>query len=85
MERRITRSTSNTQRDQEETEGAYWGRVIDPSMIERGQAEAIRMVRRATSGDPTALLNTTQNEQQVEGQCHGQPASDNHRGSLLMD
>ena len=85
MERRVTRSTSNTRRDPEETEGAYWGRVIDPSTIERGQAEAIRTVRRATSGDPTALLNTTQNEQQVEGQCHGQPASDNHRGSLLMD
>ena len=85
MERHVTRSTSNTRRDPEETEGEYWGRVIDPSTIERGQAEAIRMVRHATSGDPTALLNTTQNEQQVEGQCHGQPASDNHRGSLLMD
>ena len=44
MERRVTRSTSNIQRDPEETEGAYWGRVIDPSMIERGQAEAIRTV-----------------------------------------
>ena len=85
MERHVTRSTSNTRRDPEETEGAYWGRVIDPSTIERGQAEAIRTVRCATSGDPTALLNTTQNEQEVEGQCHGQPASDNHRGSLLMD
>ena len=84
MERHVTRSTSNTRRDPEETEGAHWGRVIDPSTIERGQAEAIRTVRCATSGDPTALLNTTQNEQEVEGQCHGQPASDNHRGSLLM-
>ena len=62
------RSTSNTRRDPEETEGAYWGRVIDPMMIERGQAEAIRTVRRATSGDPTALLNMRQNEQQEEGQ-----------------
>ena len=85
MERRITRSTSNTRRDPEETEGTYWGRVIDPMTIERGQAEAIRMVRRATSGDPTALLNMTQNEQQEEGQYHGQPVNDNQRGSSLMD
>ena len=85
MERRITRSTSNTQRDPEETEGAYWGRVIDPTMIERGQAEAIRMVQRATSGDPTALLNTTQNEQQEEGQYHGLPVNDNQRGFSIMD
>ena len=73
MERHITRSTSNTRR------------VIDPMTIERGQAEAIRTVRRATSGDPTALLNTTQNEQQEEGQYHGQSVNDNQRGSSLMD
>ena len=85
MDRCITRSTSNTRRDPEETEGEYWGRVIDPMTIERGQAEAIRTVRRATLGDPTALLNTTQNEQQEEGQYHGQPVNDNQRGSSLMD
>ena len=85
MERRVTRSTSNTRRDPEETEGEYWGRVIDPSTIERGQAEAIRTVRRATSGDPTALLNTTQNEQQEEGEHHGQPVNDNQRGFSIMD
>ena len=45
MERHVTRSTSNTRRDPEETEGAYWGRVIDPMTIERGQAEAIRTTR----------------------------------------
>ena len=44
MERRVIRSTSNTRRDPEETEGPYWGRVIDPMKIERSQAEAIRMV-----------------------------------------
>ena len=44
MERRVTRSTSNMPMDPEETEGAYWGRVIDPMTIERGQAEAIRTV-----------------------------------------
>ena len=38
------RSNSNTQRDPEETEGAFWGRVIDPRMIERGQVEAIMTV-----------------------------------------
>ena len=75
MERRVTRSNSNTRRDPEETEGAFWGRVIDPRMIERGQAEAIRTVRRATLGDPTALLDTTQNEQQGEGH-HQRSTSD---------
>ena len=44
MERRVTRSNSNTRRDPEETEGAFWGRVIDPMMIEKGQADAIRTV-----------------------------------------
>ena len=59
--------------------------MIDPSTIERGQAEAIRTVRRATSGDPTALLNTTRNEQQEDGQYHGQPVNDNQRGFLIMN
>ena len=54
-------------------------------MIEKGQAEAIRTVWCATSGNPTALLNTTQNEQQEEGQYHGQPVNDNQRGFSIMD
>ena len=58
--RRVTRSSTNASRDTHETEGAFWGRMIDPTTIERGQAEAIRMARRAASSDPTALLNTTQ-------------------------
>ena len=82
MERRVTRSTSNTRRHPEETEGAYWGRVIDSMTIERGQAEAIRTVRHATLGDPTALLNTTQNEPQEEGQYQSQPVNDNQRASM---
>ena len=61
MMRHVTRSNSNTRRDPEETKGAFWGRVIDPRTIVRGQAEAIRIVRWATSGDPTALLDMTQN------------------------
>ena len=85
MERRVTRSSSNTRRDPEETEGAFWGRVIDPMTIERGQAEAIRTVRHATSRDPTALLNTTQNEQQEEGHHQSQPVIDNQRVSSLLD
>ena len=44
MERRVTRSNSNTGRDPEETEGAFWGRVSDPTTIEKGQADAIRTV-----------------------------------------
>ena len=61
--RRVTRSTSNVTRNTGETEGAFWGRMIDPTDIERGQAEAIRAARRATSDNPSALLNTTQDEQ----------------------
>ena len=61
--RRVTRSTSNARRNPNESEGAFWGRMIDPTDIERGQAEAIRAARRATSDDPSALLNNTQDEQ----------------------
>ena len=85
MEKRVTRSNSNTRRDPEETEGAFWGRVIDPVMIEKGQAEAIRTVRRATSGDPTALLNTTQNEQHEEDRYQNQPSNDNQGIVSLLD
>ena len=63
--------------DPGETEGAFWGRMIDPTDIKRGQAEAIRAARRATSDDPSALLNTTQDEQP------SQPADNNQRS--LMD
>ena len=85
MEKRVTRSNSNTRRDPEETEGAFWGRVIDPVTIERGQAEAIRTVRRATSGDPTALLNRTQNEQHEEDRHQSQPSNDNQGIVSLLD
>ena len=77
--RRVTRSTSNTRRNPTESEGTYWGRVIDPTDIERGQVEAIRVVRRATSEDPTALLNTTQDAQQ------SQPVNNNQGSSSIMD
>ena len=50
--------------------------MIDPTDIERGQAEAIRAVRRATSDDPSALLNTTQDEQFSQ-------AADNNQRSLM--
>ena len=85
MEKRVTRSNSNTRRDPEETEGAFWGRVIDPVTIEKGQAEAIRTVRHATSGDPTALLNTTQNEQHEEDRYQSQPSNDNQGIVSLLD
>ena len=75
--RRVTRSTSNITRNSGETEGAFWGRMIDPTDIERGQAEAIRAARRAASDDPSALLNSTQDEQT------SQPADNNQRS--LMD
>ena len=77
--RRVTRSTSNVRRNPDETEGAFWGRMIDPVDIERGQAEAIRAARRAASDDPSALLNTTQDEQPSQSQ----PADNNQRS--LMD
>ena len=77
--RRVTRSTSNARRNPSESEGTYWGRVIDPTDIERGQVEAIRAVRRAMSEDPTALLNTTQDEQQ------SQPVNNNQGISSIMD
>ena len=41
--------------------------MIDPTDIEQDRAEAIRAARRATSDDPSALLNTTQDEQVDQG------------------
>ena len=70
--RRVTWSTTNANRDPQETEGAFWGRVIDPRAIERGQAEAIRMARRAASSDPTALLDTTQSDKVDESRSRPQ-------------
>ena len=75
--RRVTRSTNNARRNPGETEGVFWGRMIDPTDIERGQAEAIRAARRVASDDPSVLLNNTQDEQP------SQPAENNQRN--LMD
>ena len=75
--RRVTRSTSNVTRNPGESEGAFWGRMIDPTDIERGQAEAIRAARQAASDDLSALLNNTQDEQS------SQIAENNQRS--LMD
>ena len=85
--RRVTQSTTNASRDTQENEGAYWGRVIDPMTIEQGQAEAIRMARRAASSDPTALLNTTQTDEVDESRSRPQGATtgDNTTADLLMD
>ena len=74
--RRVTRSTSKASRDPGETEGAFWRRMIDPTDIERGQAEAIRAARRAASDDPSALLNTTQDGQDEQP---SQPIENNQR------
>ena len=67
-------------RNPNETEGTFWGRMIDPTDIERGQAEAIRAARRAASDDPSALLNDTQDEQLNQA---SQPTGANQRS--LMD
>ena len=50
--------------------------MIDPTDIERGQVEVIRVVRRATSEDPTALLNITQD---------APPVNNNQGSALIMD
>ena len=83
--RRVTRSTSNARRNPMETEGTYWGRVIDPTDIERGQVEAIRAVRRATSEDPAALLNTTQDAPSVNAQGGASIMDDEVPNNLLEE
>ena len=83
--RRMTRSTSNVRRNPEETEGTYWRSVIDPTDIERGQVEAIRAVRRATSEDPTALLNTTQDAPPVSTQGGASIMDDEVPNNLLEE
>ena len=77
--RRVTRSTSNVTRNPGESEGAFWSRMIDPTEIERGQAEAIRAARRAGSDDPSALLNNTQEEEPH------QPVENNQRSIMDTD
>ena len=83
--RRVTRSTRNVRRNPEETEGTYWRGVIDPTDIERGQVEAIRVVRRATSEDPTALLNTTQDAPPVNAQGGASIMDDEVPNNLLEE
>ena len=83
--RRVTRSTSNVRRNPGDTEGTFWGGVIDPTVIERGQMEAIRAARRAGSDDPSALLNRTQDEQESQPTESSQPVEVNQRSSWLMD
>ena len=83
--RRVTRSTSNARRNPMETEGTYWERVIDPTDIERGQVEAIRAVRRATSEDPIALLNTTQDAPPVNAQGGASIMDDEVPNNLLEE
>ena len=83
--RRVTRSTSNARRNPEETEGTYWRSVIDPTDIERGQVEAIRAVRRATSDDPTALLNTTQDAPPANAQGGASIMDDEVPNNLLEE
>ena len=47
--RRVTRSTANIRREPGESETQYWSSIPDPSQIERGQAEALRMTRYTTN------------------------------------
>ena len=45
--RRVTRSTANIRREPGESEAQYWSSIPNPSQIERGQVEALRMTRYA--------------------------------------
>ena len=81
--KRVTQSSTNASRDTQETEGAFWGRMIDPTTIKRSQAEAIRMARRAASSDPTALLNTTQPDEADESRSR--PQGTTNTADLLTD
>ena len=62
--------------------------MIDPTAIERGQAEAIRMPRRATSSDPTALLNMTPTDEVDKSRSRPQGTTttgNNTAADLLTD
>ena len=47
--RRITRSATNSRREQLKSEAQYWSSVPNPSQIERGQVEALHLARQAAS------------------------------------
>ena len=54
-----TRQTRSTQRRGPQTDAQFWSNQPDPVLIERGQADAIRLVRNMVS---TAPGTTTANE-----------------------
>ena len=54
-----TRQTRSTQRQGPQTDAQFWSNQLDPVLIKRGQADAIRLVRNMVS---TAPGTTTANE-----------------------
>ena len=64
------RQTRNTQRREQQTDAQFWSNQPDPLLIERGQADAIRLVRSSinpASGTATASEPTETNATNTSG------------------
>ena len=64
------RQTRNTRRREQQTDAQFWSNQPDPLMIERGQADAIRLVRSSVNPAPetiTASGPTEANATNVSG------------------
>ena len=49
------RQTRSTRRREQQTDAQFWSNQPDPLMIERGQADAIRLVRSSVNPAPETL------------------------------
>ena len=66
----LRRQTRSTQRREQQTDAQFWNNQPDPLMIERGQADAIRLVRSSVNTAPettTASRPTEGNATNVSG------------------
>ena len=64
------RQTRSTRRREQQTDAQFWSNQLDPLMIERGQADAIRLVRSSVNPAPetiTASGPTEANATNVSG------------------
>ena len=64
------RQTRSTRRREQQTDAQFWSNQPDPLMIERGQADAVRLVRSSVNTAPettTASRSTEGNATNVSG------------------
>ena len=56
------RQTRSTRRREQQTDAQFWSNQLDPLLIERGQADAIRLVRSTVNPAPGPTTDSEQAE-----------------------